>query len=829
MKRILFAAAILSVVLSAGNLYAQAGNGQVGGTVQDSTKALIPGVTVTLTNKETGVADTRLSNDSGAYNFASVPPGTYTVTAMLSGFKTSTANDLLVNANSLVRWNFTLEVGGANTQVDVAVAANQVLTEISATVGVNLTQQKVVDLPMVGQNVLDLLNVLPGFRASPVADSASTVGGLSLDTVNTTIDGLSSVSSRDSASLWGRQVMTTNVINPDLVGEIKLILSPVDAELGRGNAQIQIQTRSGTNKYTGSAVWNVQNTALNANTWANKRNPGQATQPNWYNLNQITGSFGGPIIKNKTFFFALYDMQLVNRRTLLSTPVLTDFARQGIWRYWEGWNPGPALLPDPISFASAGQTPTGTAASVDFDGNPVAPNFNPTGGPYTLGGLRCFSVFGNVKADGSPFGAPADCPGGTAVVNAGPWDTFRPNVDSTGYIQKVLSLMPRANFFAFTGGAAGTDGLNTATYRRVQGTHGPDGGSVGTIIGTVGNSNDYNGRKQINLKVDHNINSNHRLSVNWTYERTGGPLSLSGWGTGLDGQTRRRPQFLTVNATSTLSPTLVNEARFGVNYSSEFATSPWNNLDDADIMARAQQFILFGNSNPTNGKAYPILFNPGTNWNGYMFPAAGQFQWDLGNYSPLWDYADTVRWTHGKHSFSIGGEYRRPETTGYNSTAYVNASIGNAGGTTTPQFFTNGNLTNGAAQLPGFLATTRNNTGTFLNTFNGAINAPNTVYWIDGQKDIQNGTWQDVTTATNRIPSADPYGHQTRTQIGNEFSFFGKDDFKIHPRLTLNLGVRYDYVKSLYLTEGLTNRFVDDGLGCLAPPVSRVLIHFPPG
>src|SRR5204863_8536669 len=129
-----------------------------------------------------------------------------------------------------------------------------------------LPQQRVNDLPLVGQNILDLLNVLPGFRAG-VTDSQSTVGGLSLDTVNATINGLSTVSSRDSASLWGRQVMTTNVINTDLVGEIRLILSPVDAELGRGNSQIQIQTKSGTNKYTGSAAWNVQNTALNANTW----------------------------------------------------------------------------------------------------------------------------------------------------------------------------------------------------------------------------------------------------------------------------------------------------------------------------------------------------------------------------------------------------------------------------------------------------------------------------------------------------------------------------------------------------------------------------------
>src|SRR4030095_2323781 len=100
--------------------------------------------------------------------------------------------------------------------------------------------------------------VFAGFRETPAGDAQSTIGGLNLDYTNTTINGLSTVSSRDSASFWGRQVMTTNVINPDLVGEIRLILSPVDAELGRGNSQIQIQTRSGTNKFNGSAVWNVQ-------------------------------------------------------------------------------------------------------------------------------------------------------------------------------------------------------------------------------------------------------------------------------------------------------------------------------------------------------------------------------------------------------------------------------------------------------------------------------------------------------------------------------------------------------------------------------------------
>src|SRR4029434_1845149 len=133
---------------------------------------------------------------------------------------------------------------------------------------------------------------------------------------------------------------------PDLVGEIKLILSPVDAELGRGNSQIQITTRSGTNKYTGAAVWNIQNTSLNPNTW-NRNNDrcnattcckiaGQAppccqpTQPDWRNTNQYTISYGGPIVRNKTFFFVLWDQQMSNTPRLQTKTVLADHARQGI-------------------------------------------------------------------------------------------------------------------------------------------------------------------------------------------------------------------------------------------------------------------------------------------------------------------------------------------------------------------------------------------------------------------------------------------------------------------------------------------------------------------
>src|SRR5262252_2261797 len=104
MRRIVSAFAFF-VLLAANNMFAQTGNGSVGGIVQDSTKALVPGVSITLTNIETGVVNTQISNDTGAYNFPVVPPGNYKLTADLPGFKQSIANDLRVGPNAQVRWD----------------------------------------------------------------------------------------------------------------------------------------------------------------------------------------------------------------------------------------------------------------------------------------------------------------------------------------------------------------------------------------------------------------------------------------------------------------------------------------------------------------------------------------------------------------------------------------------------------------------------------------------------------------------------------------------------------------------------------------------------
>jgi hypothetical protein len=121
---------------------------------------------------------------------------------------------------------------------------------------------------------------------------------------------------------------TATFINPDMVDEVRVVVAAVDVE-GRGSAQIQVRTRSGTNQFHGGATLNVRNSALDANTWSNKR---QHVAPLWYNRPQYTASLGGPIIRNKTFFFGMFDGQDGSQKEIINTVVLTDLARQSIFR-----------------------------------------------------------------------------------------------------------------------------------------------------------------------------------------------------------------------------------------------------------------------------------------------------------------------------------------------------------------------------------------------------------------------------------------------------------------------------------------------------------------
>src|SRR3989454_11924828 len=379
MKRVFVAiSVVLSCFVPIQAIFAQSGNASVGGFVQDPSQAFIPGVTVTATNTQTGVVTTALSNESGTYNIAGLLPGTYKLSAELPGFKTQVINDVQLGQSATARYNFTLQVGAAAETVEVTAEATALIAESSPTIGQVLGEKTVRDLPLVSNNVLDLMQTMAGVRGATLGE-ATTFAGISTGMVNTVRDGLSVQDGR-----YANGVGATTQIHPDMVGEFRVILTPVDAELGRGNGQVQILTRSGTNQLHGSGVWSIRNSKLDANTWSNNKQVVNGVwspaPPTWINRNQLTGSLGGPIVKNKTFFFALADLQIERQRQTVRPIVLTDCARNGIFRYWEGWANGNTLQPTTT-------TGVATIASVDSFGNPLRPATNPHGTPYT-GQLR---------------------------------------------------------------------------------------------------------------------------------------------------------------------------------------------------------------------------------------------------------------------------------------------------------------------------------------------------------------------------------------------------------------------------------------------------------
>ena len=339
MKRILAVALMLQVCLVlCDSTLAQTSNGSVGGFVQDATGAYIPGVSVVAANTQTGIATAVITNESGAYTIPSLLPGIYRLTAELPGFKTRVLSNVQLGANTAGRYNFTLEVGAASESVEVTAERTALIAETSPTIGQVLPEKQVRDLPLVSTNVLDLINTMPGVVGG-ISSANTTFAGISAMAVNTTRDGLSVQDGRYAIGIG-----STTLVNPDMVGEFRVILAPVDAETGRGNGQVQIVTRSGTNQFRGSGVWNIKNSALNANTWANNKQIVQGVwkpaKSNWQNENEYSVSLGGPIKKNKTFFFLLWDQQFENDRTQMRPIVLTDCARNGVFRYWDGYQNG---------------------------------------------------------------------------------------------------------------------------------------------------------------------------------------------------------------------------------------------------------------------------------------------------------------------------------------------------------------------------------------------------------------------------------------------------------------------------------------------------------
>jgi hypothetical protein len=739
MRRSFAMAAIVVSLLFCAQGFAQV-NAVLSGTVADSSGALIPGVEVTAKNINTGITDTRITNETGNFVFPSLQPGTYTLSASLSGFQNATYNNVVLGQGQQVRLNFSLQVAAAAAQnVEVLINADTVLATTSASVGNVLADKELLDLPLATRNVLDVLASTSGvvYTTNAFGAQVPNFGGTSVGSVNTTRDGLTTNDGRYNSSNGAYSAIFTS---PDMVEEVRVSSNSIDPALGRGAAQVQMRTRAGTNEFHGALFYSNNNSFLNSQTYFQNL---QKAAKNYANRNQFGGRVGGPIIKNKMFFFVLTDDQRYLGKLTQNTVVFTDLAKQGIFRYSTDHRNGAV---------------NSTTPSIDVNGNPLNP-----------AAIRSFNLFSDVK------------------------DPNRTGIDQSFIAKYYLPSLPSPNNFQ----CAQADGLNTGCFQWLQPQNGSDGAT-----GQSPNTN----RNHLTTRFDYQINTKNKLTFTMTREKNWGVTGQTGLAdvpAGGFGDIYRTPDFYTVQYTTTISSSILNEFRWGRRQDTWLGTSPLDKgcclfgAGENDRIDAAQKLY---NNYPQIDKSFLYPANPTGSGFAYInnFGVASPRT----TYSPFTQWADTLSFTKGAHSFSVGAEMdftaSKAANTGNTQTTRPQATLGINSGFPSPiattQPYAAGMNTNDV--------TTANN---ILAVLSGSINQLTETFYINSP--TQQG-WTDYTSTI----------FFKRAQHENDWNLFFKDNWKADKNLTLIFGLRYDKYGVVYDEYGLAGRYTSkfaSGAGAL--------------
>ena len=328
MKRALLLLIVLA--LGASPAWAQFETGNVVGTIKDSTGAVVPGAKVVLTNTQTGVTSERISDANGSYEFITVRPGAYVITAEKDGFSIALVDNVQLTVGARQRVDLTMSVGQLSEKVEVSASAVLLQTDTSDRSQV-ITGEQTRALPLNGREYSALALLSPGVRLSALNTGGFTpregsfnVNGLRSTFNNFLIDGVDNNAYGTSNQGFSNQVMQPA---PDAVGEFKVVTNNMSAEYGRSaGATINVAYASGTNQFLGSAWEFMRRTELNA-TGAFR--PASGVKPG-FDRDQYGGVIGGPIKRNKAFFFADVELFDQTRSQTTSSTIATTAQRSGV-------------------------------------------------------------------------------------------------------------------------------------------------------------------------------------------------------------------------------------------------------------------------------------------------------------------------------------------------------------------------------------------------------------------------------------------------------------------------------------------------------------------
>jgi hypothetical protein len=318
-------------------LYGQAFTGSVSGIVADSSGAVLPGTSVTMTDLDRNVQFHGASNDTGFYVISSLPPGRYRVTAEKTGFRTYVLEPVAIAVQQKASINMTMELGTLAEKVQVTADA-QLVEATSSTLGGVVENKRIVDLPLNGRNVLDLASLVPGvFRPRPSLAAEENfmgnriiINGGQEETNDITLDGVSATLPHNQSNI----IAVSAIPSIEGIQEFRVQTNAYSAEYGRsGGGVISLVSKSGTNELHGSAFEFLRNSVLDANSWqANRAGINLAS----FKRNQYGFSIGGPLVipkvyngRNKTFFFHLFEGTRLSAARTAQYTVPTELERLG--------------------------------------------------------------------------------------------------------------------------------------------------------------------------------------------------------------------------------------------------------------------------------------------------------------------------------------------------------------------------------------------------------------------------------------------------------------------------------------------------------------------
>src|SRR3984957_17181801 len=512
---LIIALVIATLLALPATLLGQAYFGTVSGELTDSTGAVVEGANVVLTDQQKGFTFHTTSDNSGRYLFRSVPPGLYMVSAEAKGFGKTASGRFKVDINENATTNLALKVASSSQSVSVTAEAQAIQTNDPET-GQVINRRFINDLPLIDRNVIELVNLAPGVTEMDDQCDVTCTGtnfssnGSRGSTSDILTDGASVTNSEPNGGITA----ATYLPSPEAVEEFKVEQTNFSAEYGfSGASVVNMVTRSGTNKFHGSGYDFFRDAIMDANNWFADR----AEQPlPPLRRNNYGFTFGGPIFKNKTFFFVDYDGL---RSTALSTAqfgVPTDLMRTGDFSDVCAAQGG-TFDSNGLCSALAGQL---------FD--PYQRTYDPNVGAALANGPNTYIPFNNVGIYTSP-GNPK------LPASLQPPNTPGNLIDPVA--QKMLQLYPEPNT--------------------------PQEGIYDNWFGS-GSSKSYN--DQFDIKVDNRFSERNLVSVKYSYQYNhsvgldcfknftdpcqGGP----GW---------TNAHLFAINDTHTFSPTLLLNTTLG--------------------------------------------------------------------------------------------------------------------------------------------------------------------------------------------------------------------------------------------------------------------------